>query len=167
MLGRRGGLLRSSRFEDLYAAHGAEALRVAYLLTGDRVVAEDVAQEAFVRLLKGFHNLRNPDAFRPYLLRTVTNLTNSHFRKTKRERDFTRLGPELRRDDPVDLGSRDMLWSALLRLPARQRTALVLHYCHDLSEQQTADVMQISLKALKSLVGRGLAKLRSDEGVTV
>jgi RNA polymerase sigma-70 factor (ECF subfamily) len=60
-----------------------------------------------------------------------------------------------------------MLWSALLRLPERQRTALVLHYCHDLSEQQTADVMQISLKALKSLVGRGLTKLRSDEEVTV
>jgi RNA polymerase sigma factor (sigma-70 family) len=136
-------------------------------MTGDRVLAEDVAQEAFVRLLKGFHNLRNPDAFRAYLLRTVTNLANSHFRKSKRERDFARLGPELRSEDPVDLGSRDMLWSALLRLPPRQRTALVLHYCHDLSEQQTADVMQISLKALKSLVGRGLAKLRSDEGVTV
>jgi RNA polymerase sigma factor (sigma-70 family) len=167
MLGRRrGGSLRSARFEDLYAAHGPEALRLAYLITGDSVLAEDVAQEAFVRLLKGFHNLRNPDAFRAYLLRTVINLTNSHFRQSKRERDFTRFGSELRREASVDLGSRDMLWSALLRLPARQRTALVLHYCHDLSEQQTADVMQISLKALKSLVGRGLAKLRSDEEVT-
>lgn len=167
MLGRRAGSLRSTRFEDLYAAHGAEALRVAYLMTGDKALAEDVAQEAFVRLLKGFHNVRNPDAFRAYLLRTVTNLTNSHFRKSKRERDFSRREPKLRSEDPIDLGSRDMLWGALLRLPARQRTALVLHYCHDLSEQQTADVMQISLKAVKSLVGRGLAKLRSDEGVTV
>jgi RNA polymerase sigma factor (sigma-70 family) len=167
MLGRRGGSLRGARFEDLYAAHGAEALRLAYLMTGDRVLAEDVAQEAFVRLLKGFHNLRNPDAFRAYLLRTVINLTKSHFRKSKRERDFTRAGTEFRSEDPVDLGSQDMLWSALLRLPERQRTALVLHYCHDLSERQTADVMQISLKALKSLVGRGLAKLRSDKEVTV
>jgi RNA polymerase sigma factor (sigma-70 family) len=167
MLGRRGGSLRSRTFEDLYAAHGAEALRLAYLITGDRALAEDVAQEAFVRLLKGFHNLRNPDAFRAYLLRTVINLTNSHFRKSRRERDFARVGIELRSEDPVDLGSRDMLWSALLRLPERQRAALVLHYCHDLSERQTADVMQISLKALKSLVGRGLAKLRSDEEVAV
>lgn len=166
-LGQPGGWLRRARFEDLYAAYGGEALRLAYLMTGDRALAEDVAQEAFVRLLRAFHNLRDPDAFRAYLLRTVTNLTNSHFRKSKRERDFARLGTELRSEDPADLGSRDMLWSALLRLPARQRTALVLHYCHDLSEKQTADVMQISLKALKSLVGRGLAKLRSDEGVTV
>jgi len=167
MLGRRGGSLRSTRFEEMYATHGSEALRLAYLMTGDSALAEDIAQEAFVRVLKGFHNLRNPDAFKAYLLRTVTNLTNSHFRKSKRERDFARGGTERRNEDPVDLGSRDMLWSALLRLPTRQRAALVLHYCHDLSEQQTADVMQISLKALKSLVGRGLANLRSDEGVTV
>ena len=85
---RRGGSLRGGKVEDLYAAHGAEALRLAYLMTGDRALAEDLAQEAFVRLLKGFHNLRNPDAFRAYLLRTVMNLTKSHFRKSKREREF-------------------------------------------------------------------------------
>lgn len=158
---------RSARFEDLYAAHGAEALRVAYLLTGDRALAEDVAQEAFIRLLRSFRNLRDPEAFRAYLLRTVTNLVNSHFRKSKRQRAFENLQSAPRSEDASDVGSRDMLWSALLRLPERQRTALVLHYCHDLSERQTADVMQISLKALKSLVGRGLAKLRSDEEVSV
>jgi RNA polymerase sigma factor (sigma-70 family) len=162
----RGGSLRGKRFEDLYLSHGAEALRVAYLMTGDRVLAEDVAQEAFVRLLKRFHDLRHPDAFRAYLLRTVVNLTKSHFRKLKRERDFTQLEAGHRSQDPVDIGLQDMIWSALLQLPERQRTALVLRYCQDLSEQQTADVMQISLKALKSLVGRGLAKLRSEEGVT-
>jgi RNA polymerase sigma factor (sigma-70 family) len=135
-------------------------------MTGDRVLAEDVAQEAFVRLLGRFHDLRNPDGFRAYLLRTVMNLTKSHFRKLKRERELTQLEKEHRSEDPIDIGSQDMLWTALLRLPARQRAALVLRYCHDLSEQQTADVMQISLKAVKSLVGRGLANLRADEGVT-
>lgn len=166
MIGGRGTPL-STRFDDLYAAHGGEALRLAYLLTGDKALAEDLAQEAFVRLLKSFHNLRNPESFRAYLLRTVTNLTYSQFRRSKRERDYAKRGTEPMSQPPVDLGSRDMLWGALLRLPERQRTALVLHYCHDLSEQQTADIMQISLKAAKSLVFRGLAKLRSDEGVTV
>ena len=165
-IGRRGRSLRVGKFEDLYMAHGAEALRLAYLTTGDRVLAEDVAQEAFVRLLKRFGDLRNPDAFRAYLLRTVVNLTKSHFRKLKRERDFAQLEAGHRSQDPVDIGLQDTLWSALLQLPERQRTALVLRYCQDLSEQQAADVMQISLKALKSLVGRGLAKLRSDERVT-
>ena len=164
-IGRRG-TSRSGRFEDLYMAHGPEALRVAYLITGDKALAEDVAQEAFVRLLKRFHDLRNPHAFRAYLLRTVMNLTKSHFRKLKREREFAKLETGQQIEDPVDVGSHDVLWSAVLRLPERQRTALVLRYCQDLSEQQTADIMQISLKAVKSLVGRGLAKLRSEEGVT-
>lgn len=166
MLGRRDGS-PSAKFDELYKAHGPEALRVAFLLTGDRALAEDVAHEAFVRVLKGFHNLRSHESFRAYLLRTVTNLTYSHFRRFKRERDFARQRSVVQDQEPVDLGSQDMLWRALLRLPERQRTALVLHYCHDLSEQQTADVMQISLPALKSLVTRGLSKLRADEGVTV
>lgn len=165
-ISRRGRSLRGGRFEDLYKAHGAEALRLAYLMTGDRVLAEDVVQEAFVRLLKRFNDLRNPDAFRAYLLRTVVNLTKTHFRKLQREREFARREPGRQSEDAVDIGSQDMLWSALLRLPERQRTALVLRYCQDLSEQQTADAMRISLKAVNSLVGRGLAKLRTEEEVT-
>jgi RNA polymerase sigma-70 factor (sigma-E family) len=159
------GRSRGARFEDLYRAHGTEALRLAYLMTGDRVLAEDVTQEAFVRLLKRFHDLRNPDAFRAYLLRTVMNLIKSHFRKVKREREYVRRETAQEIAGPRDIESQDELWSALLVLPERQRMALVLRYCHDLSEQQTADVMQITLKAVKSLVGRGLAKLRAEEGV--
>ena len=135
-------------------------------MTRDKALAEDVAQEAFVRLLGRFHDLRKPDAFRAYLLRTVMNLTKSHFRKMKREREFARLETRQGSEDPQDIGSHDVLWSALLQLPERQRTALVLRYCQDLSEQQAADVMQISPKAVNSLIGRGLAKLRSEEGVT-
>jgi RNA polymerase sigma factor (sigma-70 family) len=136
-------------------------------MTGDKALAEDVAQEAFVQVLKRFGDLRNPNAFRAYLLRTVANLAKSHFRKLQREREFRRLQTGHQSEDALDIGSHDMLWTALQRLPERQKTALVLRYCEDLSEQQTADVMQVSPKAVKSLVGRGLAKLRSDEGVTV
>jgi RNA polymerase sigma factor (sigma-70 family) len=55
---------------------------------------------------------------------------------------------------------------ALARLPHRQRAALVLRYCEDLSEQQTAEVLQTSVKAVKALVTRGLATLRQREEVT-
>ena len=50
------GRSNGGRFEDLYLAHGAEALRLAHFMTGDRALAEDVAQEAFVRLLKRFND---------------------------------------------------------------------------------------------------------------
>lgn len=164
---RRGGSLGRVRFEELYRAHGEEALRLAYVLTRDRALSEDVAQEAFVRLLGRFQDLRNPDAFRAYLLRTVVNITRSHFRRLRRERAHGSAESGRQTEEPVDVGSRDELWDALRRLPERQRTALVLRYCQDLSEQQAADVMGASAKAVKSLIGRGLARLRSQQGVSL
>lgn len=157
----------AGRFEDLYAAHGRDAVRLAYLLTGDRSEAEDVAQEAFVRLLGKFADLRKPEVFRAYLMRTVTNLVRSRFRHLAVERKHA--GTFVSRGDPVqmpDLGTRDELVAALARLPYRQRAALVLRYCEDLSEQQTADVLGTSVKAVKGLVVRGLAHLREQEEVS-
>jgi RNA polymerase sigma-70 factor (sigma-E family) len=158
---------RRGRFEELYAAHGREALRLAYLLTGSREEAEDVAQEAFVRILGRFADLRKPEVFRTYLLRTVTNLTRSGFRHLEVERRHR--GALAARDEPAtgsDVAERDALAHALRRLPHRQRTALVLRYCEDLSEQQTAEILQTSVKAVKALVTRGLAAMRQQEEVS-
>ena len=54
------------RLGELYAAHAPDAVRLAYLLTGDRHLAEDLVHEAFVRLFGRFRDLRNPDAFGAY-----------------------------------------------------------------------------------------------------
>ena len=61
-----------------------------------------------------------------------------------------------------DLGARDEMWQALLRLPERQRTAIVLRYYEDLSEAQTADTMRCPQGTVKSLVSRGLDRLRQE-----
>jgi len=53
---------REARLENLYRTYSPDALRLAYLLTGDRSLAEDLAQEAFVRVLGRFTDLRSPDA---------------------------------------------------------------------------------------------------------
>ena len=63
--------------EGLYRAHAPEALRLAYLLTGERPLAEDLVQDAFVKVLGRFHDLRNRDAFWWYLRRTIVNLARS------------------------------------------------------------------------------------------
>lgn len=160
---RGGAIAGSQRFEDLYRAHGGEAARLAYLLTGDRAQAEDLAQEAFVRLLGRFGDLRKPEAFRTYLLRTVSNLAKNHFRRRGLERE--RLLPSVSSVSIEPLILDEPLWVGLSQLPHRQRTALVLRYCHDLSEEQAAEVMHTSTKAVKSLVGRGLAALRANEEV--
>jgi len=56
------GSSTGDRLKDLYLCHGPEALRLAYLLTGDRDLAEDLAQEAFVRVARRLTGLRNADA---------------------------------------------------------------------------------------------------------
>ena len=155
---------RRGRFEELYSVHGRDAVRLAYLLTGNRADAEDVAQEAFVRLLGKFADLRKPEVFRTYLMRTVTNLIRSRFRHAAVERRHAgALVSRGEAPEPPDLGARDELAAALARLPHRQRAALVLRYCEDLSEQQTADILGTSIKAVKGLVTRGLAALRQEE----
>ena len=155
---------RTGRFEDLYTAYGRDAVRLAYLLTGNRSDAEDLAQEAFVRLLGKFADLRKPEVFRTYLLRTVTNLARSRGRRDAvARRHAGALAGGAEGVEPPDLASREEVAAALRRLPHRQRAAVVLRYCEDLSEQQTAEVLGTSVKAVKGLVTRGLAALRQEE----
>src|SRR2546423_3543180 len=130
------------RLGELYRRRAPEAVRLAYLLTGDRALAEDLAQEAFVRMFGRFRDLRNPDAFGAYLRKTVVNLTRSYFRRAKVERAYVarERGAPASASDP-DLGAREEMGQALLRLPERQRTAIGLRYYEGLSEAPTADTM--------------------------
>jgi RNA polymerase sigma-70 factor (sigma-E family) len=155
---------QGGRLGELYAQHAPEAVRLAYLLTGDRALAEDLVQEAFVRMFGRFRDLRNPDAFRAYLRTTVVNLSRSHFRRVKVERAYLeRRRPPAYLEAP-DPGPRDELWSALSRLGDRQRAAIVLRYYEDLSEAETAEVLRCPVGTVKSLVSRGMDRLREELG---
>lgn len=146
-------------FEELYAAHAPDARRIAYLLVGDRAQAEDITQEAFIRVLGRFGDLRKPHAFKTYLMRTVVSLTKNHFRRRALERRHAdSTPPQITTPRERD----DDLFDALKNLPERQRAALVLRYCEDLSEHHTAEILQTSTKAVKSLVTRGLTALREE-----
>ena len=153
-----GGVL-----EQLYVRHADRAIRVAYLLTGDRALAEDLVQEAFLKLAGRFLHVRNAAAFESYLRRTVVNLANSHHRRVRSERSTLARRAALRDPEPAaaDASDTDSLKRALLRLPPRQRTAIVLRFYEDLSEQQTADAMRVATGTVKSLVSRGMETLRT------
>jgi RNA polymerase sigma-70 factor (sigma-E family) len=157
---------RRRAFEELYAAHGRAAVHLGYLLTGNMADAEDLAHEAFVRVIGRFGNLRKPDAFRAYLMRSIVNLAKSEFRRREVARRKVPTLVSRDRSEIPDLETRDELAAALARLPHRQRAAVVLRFCEDLSEQATADVMGTSVKAVKALSGRGLKALREQEGVS-
>jgi RNA polymerase sigma-70 factor (sigma-E family) len=152
------------RLEELYARHLPEAQRLAYLLVGNAHLAEDIAQEAFVRLAGRFRHLRNPDAFGAYLRRTVVNLCRGHFRRSRVERTYLQRtgGPDPA--PPADEHLTPDLVGAIRELPHRQRAAVVLRYYEDLSESETAEVLHCSRKAVNGLVARAMETLRRRVG---
>lgn len=156
----------NAAIDDLYRNHGPAALRLAYLLSGDRAGAEDIVQDAFTRILGRLRRIRDPEALGAYLNRTIVNLAKNHHRTQGRLRSFLSSSaastPEM--SFMPDVEKREDLHRDLLTLPYRQRAALVLRYCEDLPETDVADALGTSPKAVRSLVGRGLTTLRSSNG---
>jgi RNA polymerase sigma-70 factor (sigma-E family) len=164
--GAKVGPSRVGRLEELYERHAPAAMRLAYFLTGNRELAADLVQDAFVKLAGRFRHLHVPDAFEAYLRRTIVNLHSSHLRRMRLER---RELARQRRIEPaegpdVDVAERDAVWAALGMLPRRQRAAIVLRFYEDLTERETAEVLGCSVGAAKQLVRRGLTVLRDRIG---
>ena len=168
-VGRLVSMTGGRDLERLYEQHAPGALRLAYVLTGDPDLAQDLVQNAFVRIIGRLGQLRSDQAFGAYLRRTVVNLSYGTFRRRRVERAW--LARELgvvTRDDtdaPDGLEERDELWHRLASVAPRQRAALVLRYYEDLSEEQAAAVLGCSTRALRSLTSRGLQALRTQESV--
>src|SRR5712691_11564565 len=113
--GNGGAAARPERLADLYARHVPSAMRLGYLLTGDRQHAEDLVQEAFVRCVGGFRYLRVPDAFDAYLRRAIVNLHTSGLRRKRLERAWlAREGRRVAASTTMqDVGERADLWASL------------------------------------------------------
>jgi RNA polymerase sigma factor (sigma-70 family) len=155
------GRLETDALSALYQGCIGRAEALARGLTGDRQLAQDIAQEAFVRAAGRVIHLRDPSAFDAYLRRTVVNLCKAHFRRRGVEhRGLQRSAVPEEMAPGHQFEERDALWTALLRLPLRQRAALVLRFYEDLSEDQTAAVLRCSARAVNALVSRGMTAMR-------
>ena len=159
----------TDEFTQIYAAHHAEALRLAYLLCGDRDRAEDAVADAFVKVYRRLQRggVEQP---RPYVRRAVVNEINSRFRRLGVERrEAAKRSGDARglRGAEEQIADADEIFTALRHLPPRQRTVVVLRFYEDLAEKDIADVMGISLGTVKSTLHRGLAQLRKQLGEEV
>lgn len=155
----------TSRMARLYRLHAPQAGRLAYLLTGDADLAEDLAQEAFVRLIGRLGRIRDEAAIGAYLRQSIVNLARKHWRKRRSERTYVgREGPNLVATAGTlpDLAARDELWEALAKLTYQQRAAIVLRFYEDLSEEQTARALGCAVGTVKSSVSRGLRQMREE-----
>ncbi|MFB3739676.1 MAG: sigma-70 family RNA polymerase sigma factor [Candidatus Velamenicoccus archaeovorus] len=148
------------RFEALYEGEFASVFRTAYLITGDRQEALDLAQEAFVRAYerwRSVRDLRNPAA---WLQRVVANLALS----AERRRHVTRRrAPRIASEAARSMHPSDPdLMEALRRLSPAQRTVIVLRYYTDQSIQQVADALGKRPGTITALASQGLARLRAE-----
>jgi RNA polymerase sigma-70 factor (sigma-E family) len=152
-------------FGQFMAARWPGLVRLAYGLTGDRWLAEDVAQAALASAYAAWWRVRRADDPDAYVRRILVNTSNRRFRRRRvaeHAREPAEL-PDLAVADPADLiGQRSALLSALRELPRRQRAIVVLRYWEDLSDAQVAAALGCAEATVRSQASRALAKLRGS-----
>lgn len=155
--------VQDDAFRAFVAARGHALIRTAYLLTGDQQLGEDLVQTALERAARHWSAIRDPGAAEAYVRRTMYREHISVWRRRRLTELPTQFLPEPRQapqpDDHIE--NRMVLRDALLRLGRKQRTVLVLRYFEDLTEQQTADLLGISVGTVKSQAHKALHILRS------
>ena len=151
----------------LVARYTLRAHRAAFLL-GAGEEADDAVQEAFVKAFRHLSRFRAGEPFGPWLLRIVANETRNLTRSRRRREALTlRLGTAESggtAGGPVDevlaAERRARLVAAVSALPDRERQVLVCRYFLDLSEAETAQVLDWPLGSVKSRTARALNRLR-------
>lgn len=151
----------AAAFADFVAARSSSLFRTAYLVVGDYQLAQDLVQESLIKTFSVWPRLHDVSRAEPYVRRIIVTTSISWRRRRWFYERPTAVLPEVATPDQFDrLGLHEELWSELLRLPPRQRAAVVLRFCEDLSESQTADLMGCSVGSVKKHASLGVTKLR-------
>jgi RNA polymerase sigma-70 factor (sigma-E family) len=148
-------------FHDFMLGRWPGLVRLAYGLTGDQSLAEDLAQTALARAYASWSRVRRADDPDAYVRKIVLNANRSRFRGRRVTEQLTGAPPDSGAVDETGRhDDRSALVAALMTLPPGQRTAVVLRYWLDLTESQAAAALGCSVGNVKSQAARALAKLR-------
>jgi RNA polymerase sigma-70 factor (sigma-E family) len=157
---------------ELYAAHWAGLVRLAWLVLRDQSLAEDAVQDAFVATHRRWAAIRDSGRVVGYLQTAVVNRCRSlqrhavvvdrHNRAAAAAADAPGRGSHDSAEAAALLGSdRERVMALLDRLPQRQREVMILRYYADLSEAQIAETLEISPGSVKAHAHRALNTLRA------
>jgi RNA polymerase sigma factor (sigma-70 family) len=161
-----GGLDPDALVADMFTQEGRSLVRLARLFCDDRNAAEDLVQEAFIRLHRSAHTIKDPDRAPAFLRSIVLNLTRDHNRRglmSLRHRAAMRTRD---RDDGfedasvADQDDRAVI-EALRALPDRQRECLVMRFYLQLTEREIAETIGISQNSVKTHCRRGMHALEA------
>lgn len=150
-------------FDAFVAARGSAMLRHAYVLTGDRYLAEDLVQEVLAHLYRRWDKVAAASSPEAYVRTSITRQFLSWRRRrssTERITDHLPERPTLDATDLVD--GDDVVWRALATLPRRQRAILALRFYDDRSDAQIAEILGIGESSVRAHASRGIATLREQ-----
>ncbi len=155
-----------AEFTEFVHASWPALYRTAYLMLGDRGLAEDLVQTALAKTYASWSKVRDLGAARAYARTTLVNTAASWFRKKgwRNEQPTERLREQAYDEDPT---VRPALMEALAQLPPRQRAVVVLRFYDDLSVAETAQALGCAEGTVKSQTSDALAVLRTLLGETV
>lgn len=155
-----------SGFEGFVTSRGAAMLRLAYILSGDRSLAEDLVQEAFAKAHRHWARVGAAGQPEAYVRRMVVN-EYLGWRRRRRNQEVPVEIPD--RPHPVDdaqvQAEQDAMWRALAVLPRQQRAVLVLRYYQDLSDDEIAILLGCAVGTVRSSASRAFAVLRRHPGL--
>lgn len=146
----------------LYVEHAASLARLARLFVDDRNAAEDLVQEAFIRLARHAHRIEDGSKSAAYLRSIVLNLARDHNRRglvSLRHRPPADAEQATTEDEVVLRDDQRQVIDALRQLPLRQRDCVVLRYYFDSGIAEIAETLGISQNSVKTHLKRGLVAL--------
>jgi RNA polymerase sigma-70 factor (ECF subfamily) len=153
-------------FAEIASRHFQPVYRLVWRMTGGSADAEDIAQDALVKLWKNPSQLRDGVALRGWLMRVASNAVIDRSRKPSSgplEEAPEVPDPQARPDAPLDRAeAAKRVDAAIARLPDRQRQALSLVYFEGMTNIEAADVMEVSVDALESLLSRARRSVKES-----
>jgi RNA polymerase sigma-70 factor (ECF subfamily) len=156
------------KLDELYRRHAGTVFRFAYGLCRNRAEAEDIVSETFIRVLTRAERIESATA-RAYFLTIARNIFLDSVRRNKRAARHHEGGGPLHHDQEAHLGERAALAAALDAigaLPEGERAAFLLRVDHDLSYEEIAAALNISVAAAKVRVHRARVRLASADEVS-
>ena len=162
---RKSAAADKSAFAELVAQHRSYVVALAYRLSGDTALAEDIAQDVFVRVWQALPGFRAQSTFRTWLYRMTSNTAVDQLRRARPTTDVGKLplsttgsleGQAMRDEQ------RQVVQKAILRLPLNVRLALILQEYEGLSYQEAASVLAIPIGTVMSRLNYARERLRQD-----
>ena len=153
---------------ELYDRCHADMVRFAAFLTGRVDSAEDVAQDAFLRVFDAWDRIDDPGRAEAYLKTTVVNLVRGgHRRDQTAERHSGDQSPTVvasAEDDAIDELGRRRVLDAVAALPLRQRACVVMRHWMRMTETEIAETLDLSVGSVRTHAKRGTKRLQSQLG---